>query len=89
MKAASRRTIKGSSDMLLRQRWLLKYIIQWINFSAWIDDKEFHYFWEHILQRMEGDSQPGDLDEPHYAKYLRESIFIIRNGLLTAEWRSA
>ena len=75
VKAAAKRKVKGSVFTLLRRRELLKEIIAWIDFSAWIDEKEFHYLWTHVLQRMEG-AEKGDFNEPDFAKYLRESIFI-------------
>ena len=85
---AARRKIKKGGQPILRRPGFLKDLIEWVLFSAWLpDDNEFHYFWTHILERMEG-ALAGDFNEPLFAMYLRKNIFIIKNGLITAQWRS-
>ena len=73
---------------MLRRPGFLKEITDWVLFSAWLpDDKEFHYFWTHILERMEGNLK-SDFNEPRFATYLRTNIFTISNGLISAQWRT-
>ena len=48
---------------------------KWILASAWFpDDIGFDTFWKSILSRCEGNKRKTDLNEPNFAKYLKESF---------------
>ena len=89
VKLAAKTVDEGSGRTRLSRMELLPFIIECVEFSAYLPPGEFHVFWSSVLGRMGSSTLETDWGEPAMADYLRTHILLTTGPEICAEWSSA